>query len=107
MNFDCIICFEKYNDSNRKPLVLIPCGHTICKKCSESIDNCPKCRKNIERKVENWDLIPSYDTRPSEPPQMSSITDQNNDPLWVSLRKYLVIDVDEKQKELFKALGVK
>jgi hypothetical protein len=38
---------------------------------------------------------------------MSSITDQNNDPLWVSLRKYLVIDVDEKQKELFKALEVK
>jgi hypothetical protein len=99
MNFDCIICFEKYNDSNRKPHVLIPCGHTICKECSESIDNCPKCRKNIERKVENWDLIP--------PPQMSSITDQNNDPLWVSLRKYLVIDVDEKQKELFKALEVK
>ena len=107
MNFDCIICFEKYNDSNRKPHVLIPCGHTICKECSESIDNCPKCRKNIERKVENWDLIPSYDTRPSEPPQMSSITDQNNDPLWVSLRKYLVIDVDEKQKELFKALQEK
>jgi hypothetical protein len=73
----------------------------------ESIDNCPKCRKNIERTVENWDFIPSHDTRPSVPPQMSSINDQNKDPLWVSLRKYLVIDVDEKQKELFKALQEK
>jgi len=73
----------------------------------ESIDNCPKCRKNIERTVENWDLIPSHDTRPSVPPQMSSINDQNKDPLWVSLRKCLVNDVDEKQKELFKALQEK
>ena len=107
MNFDCIICFEKYNDSNRKPLVLIPCGHTICGECLESIDKCPTCRENIERTVENWDLIPSHDTRPSVPPQMSSINDQNKDPLWVSLRKYLVIDVDEKKKELFKALQEK
>jgi len=89
MNFDCIICFERYNDSNRKPHVLIPCGHTICGECLKSIDNCPKCRKNIERTVENWDLIPSHD------------------PFWVSLRKCLVIDVDEKQKELFKALQEK
>jgi hypothetical protein len=73
----------------------------------ESIDNCPKCRKNIERTVENWDFIPSHDTRPSVPPQMSSINDQNNDPLWASLRKDLVIDVEEKQKELFKALQEK
>ena len=107
MNLDCIICLERYNDSNRKPHVLFPCGHTICGECLESIDNCPKCRKNIERTVENWDFIPSHDTRPSVPPQMSSINDQNKDPLWVSLRKYLVIDVDEKQKELFKALQEK
>ncbi len=94
MNIDCIICYENYNDSNRKPYLLIPCGHTICGECSESIDNCPKCRKKSEGKVENWDLIPS------------AIPEQNN-PLWVSLRKYLVIDVDEKEEELFKALEVK
>jgi len=59
MNIDCIICYENYNDSNRKPYLLISCGHTICGECSELIDNCPKCRKKIEGKVENWDLIPS------------------------------------------------
>ena len=102
MNFDCVVCYEQYNDSNRKPQVLIPCGHTICGECLGSITNCPKCRKNIERTVENWDLIPSNDTKPSAPHQMSSINDQTNDPFWVSFRKYLVIDVDDKQKELSK-----
>ena len=52
MNFDCVVCYEQYNDSNRKPQVLIPCGHTICGECLGSITNCPKCRKNIERTVE-------------------------------------------------------
>ena len=107
MNFDCVVCYEQYNDSNRKPQVLFPCGHTICKECLGSITNCPKCRKNIERTVVNWDLIPSNDTRPSAPHQMSSINDQTNDPFWVSFRKYLVIDVDDKQKELSKALEEK
>jgi len=76
---------------------LIPCGHTICGECLKSIDNCPKCRKNIERTVENWDLIPSDDSRPSIPPQMSLINDQNKDQFWVSLRNYLVIDLDESE----------
>ena len=107
MNFDCVVCYEQYNDSNRKPQMLIPCGHTICGECLGSITNCPKCRKNIERTVVNWDLIPSNDTRPSAPHQMSSINDQTNDPFWVSFRKYLVIDVDDKQKELSKALEEK
>ena len=93
MNFDCVVCYEQYNDSNRMPHMLIPCGHTICRECLGSITNCPKCRKNIERTVENWDLIPS--------------NDQTNDPFWVSFRKYLVIDVDDKQKELSKALEEK
>ena len=75
MNFDCVVCYEQYNDSNRMPHMLIPCGHTICRECLGSITNCPKCRKNIERTVENWDLIPSNDTRPSAPHQMSSIND--------------------------------
>ena len=59
MNSDCIICFESYNDSNRKPHTLIPCGHTICGVCLESINNCPECRMLIERTVVSYALIPS------------------------------------------------
>ena len=59
MNENCIICFESYNDSDRKPKALIPCGHIVCGKCLDSINKCPKCRKNIEKSVIIWDLIPS------------------------------------------------
>ena len=101
MNSDCIICFESYNDSNRKPHTLIPCGHTICGVCLESINNCPECRMLIERTVVSYALIPSATT------PRSSINEQTNDPLWVSLRKHLVIDVEEKEKKLAKILEEK
>lgn len=52
MNVNCIICFENYNDSNRKPKALIPCGHIVCGKCLDLIKECPNCRKNIEKSVE-------------------------------------------------------
>ena len=42
----CPICFDK--ESN---IVLIPCGHIICKTCYELSNNlfCPICRSNIEK----------------------------------------------------------
>jgi len=106
MKSDCIICLESYNDSNRKPHTLIPCGHTICGVCLESlsrmsINNCPECRMLIERTVVSYALIPSATT------PRSSINEQTNDILWVSLHKDLVIDVEEKEKELAKILEEK
>ena len=108
MNNECIICFETYNDSTIKPNVLIPCGHTVCGKCLESINKCPKCRKNIEKTVINWDSVPSsicVNNRPSAP--ISSIKDQTDVPLRVSLHKYLVIDVEEKRNKLIKVMEAK
>ena len=80
---------------------MIPCGHTICGVCLESINNCPECRMLIERTVVSYALIPSATT------PRSSINEQTNDILWVSLHKDLVIDVEEKEKELAKILEEK
>ena len=49
---ECKICFETYNTTNRKPLVL-PCGHTFCKvtisdlihKKQRGAIECPLCKK--------------------------------------------------------------
>jgi len=38
----CSICLEK-----GKSIVLIPCGHTFCKKCPEKLLECPICRSHI------------------------------------------------------------
>ncbi len=30
---NCKICYENYNDNDRTPILLFPCGHTFCKSC--------------------------------------------------------------------------
>ena len=40
--FLCNICME-----GKKDTVLIPCGHTLCKKCQTKIQECAICRSKI------------------------------------------------------------
>ena len=39
---DCPICLEHPRDT-----LLVPCGHLLCKRCSEMIDACPICRAEV------------------------------------------------------------
>ena len=45
----CMICTEEYDNDNRAPQILIPCGHNICKFCLINMNNnkCPYCLTNI------------------------------------------------------------
>ena len=73
----------------------------ICQECLGSIQTkkCPKCTQIFETTIINWDKIPSNENLASViNPQPYDLVD----PLWVSLNKYLVIDVEEKQKLLLK-----
>ncbi len=73
----------------------------ICQECLGKIQTkkCPKCTQIFETTIINWDKIPSNENLASviNPQPYDSV-----DPLWVSLNKYLVIDVEEKQKLLLK-----
>ncbi len=41
--YNCPVCYDKYD----KPIVYT-CGHGLCKKCDEKIENtCPICRASI------------------------------------------------------------
>jgi hypothetical protein len=58
-NFQCTICFEEYDLTKRKPLIL-ECGHTICNLCVKDILKCAKkccpfCNKSlIKRNVSSF-----------------------------------------------------
>lgn len=44
--YDCELCLESYNIYDKKPHSIVPCGHSICIKCLNSLrkEVCPFCR---------------------------------------------------------------
>ena len=56
---ECDICFEKFDHSINKPLVLFRCAHTMCSKCVSLLSEpkCPSCGCVIEETRPNWSLL--------------------------------------------------
>jgi len=57
--FNCSICFNQFDQKERKPKILPKCGHTICLFCLENIlkANQPKCpldRQPLETNLESF-----------------------------------------------------
>ena len=49
-NLNCIICFD-----NQIQVVFLPCGHQLaCLTCSQKMQTCPICRKEIESKLRTY-----------------------------------------------------
>ena len=54
---NCQNCNRSYNNSNRVPLLLISCGHSLCSNCAElKFTNgeliCPEClTKNVAENI--------------------------------------------------------
>lgn len=45
--FICDICM-----ANKKDIVLVPCGHTLCKECRPNIEKCHFCNSKINGHLE-------------------------------------------------------
>jgi hypothetical protein len=45
----CTICTER-----PKNTVLVPCGHFFCSVCSRTVEQCPICRRCIERRIKTF-----------------------------------------------------
>lgn len=50
---NCLKCNKTYNNSNRIPLLLIACGHSLCSACAKNLyENqcviCPECKTKNE-----------------------------------------------------------
>ena len=41
--FECKICMDELNK-----IMLVPCGHCFCLKCSKNLTECPICRSQIQ-----------------------------------------------------------
>lgn len=39
----CSICLEAFTDGDRYPMNVMPCGHTFCKQCCQSLNLCFTC----------------------------------------------------------------
>jgi len=67
ITFECQICFEEYNNDDKKPMVL-DCGHTICNSCLMSIlstnqvrlRKCPFDNKELKRNANEYPVNWSY-----------------------------------------------
>ena len=56
---ECSICFNKYDNAQRKPYVINPCGHCFCFKCLAELPSqlCPNDRGKIESKTLNRAIL--------------------------------------------------
>lgn len=59
LKYECELCLESYNVYDRKPYSLVPCGHSLCIKCFESLTKtvCPYCRCGFTSKIPNWEIV--------------------------------------------------
>lgn len=76
---DCEICMKIFDSRYNTPMVLIPCGHSICNSCLICVKTCPFCRSNICCSIKNWRIIDVED--------MNSNNNENNN--YISLELYL------------------
>lgn len=72
---DCEICLEKYDKVERKPMTIIPCGHTYCLDClgrlKRQINKCPKCKQPISSKKPSYAVLSILD--------LNLVVDMNSD----------------------------
>lgn len=56
--YECELCLDVFNLYDRKPVCLVPCGHSLCMKCFDSLRKnvCPFCRVPYENKIINWEI---------------------------------------------------
>jgi hypothetical protein len=75
----CKICFEEYDHFIHKPYIILPCAHSACIKCLETLMKttkiCPIDRGQIQNKKPNWELIDILDNAVPEP--ISSLKNEN------------------------------
>jgi hypothetical protein len=57
----CRLCDKKYNHEENRPVCLMPCGHTYCRKCTQiesaqinTKRTCPACKLGFNQ------IIPDY-----------------------------------------------
>lgn len=109
--YSCPICYEMYNNEERKPLVLFPCGHSVCESCkkkSEEINygkpnKCCYCNQKYTSSTVNYALL-SVLALQSSPQANKPKFDYKNE-LQIAIQRYGILtsqlrESQEKAKKL-------
>ena len=48
---ECGVCFTEFGDKCRKH-ALAPCGHQLCGKCAQEVQECPFCKQSISMRLQ-------------------------------------------------------
>ncbi|XP_055871798.1 uncharacterized protein LOC106078670 isoform X3 [Biomphalaria glabrata] len=65
----CFVCKNLMISSQHVPMMVIPCGHTLCKTCSEKRNSCPSCDcpiKSLTINIMLQQVIQEYHTPKSK-----------------------------------------
>ncbi len=65
----CVICEETYDENEKRPMAIFPCGHTYCRLCLSKLQNnhCPECRASIEQTATNYAVLKQIEVQSSNP----------------------------------------
>lgn len=59
LKLTCNICFDEYNQLDKKPYMLLDCMHTFCQSCIKTfkVKDCPNCKNHFHTSKSNLKLI--------------------------------------------------
>ncbi|CAJ0922350.1 unnamed protein product, partial [Mesorhabditis belari] len=72
-NFTCPICFDDYDQSSHKPMIISECGHTLCQTCVNRLVECPECRAPIQRVIVNFAFKNAIEERELQDVQVNQL----------------------------------
>ncbi|KAL0224751.1 hypothetical protein RCL1_002663 [Eukaryota sp. TZLM3-RCL] len=54
-SFSCCVCWDLMDTAAKVPVILVPCGHSVCKACIDHLSrrSCPICRQSYSNQVDN------------------------------------------------------
>jgi hypothetical protein len=50
----CPICQKPFDIGAHRPMILEPCGHTLCHTCIATSEQCPFCSERKTSQIDNW-----------------------------------------------------
>jgi len=101
-SMECEICEELYNETNRQPYLITPCGHCFCLECCNKLidQSCPKCRGLALSKTINRGLLDLInDSTNSIANNKKRPTTARESKIYQSFDK-LLSDIDEAKTKL-------
>ena len=100
--YKCPICYEQFDSQDKKPIVLFPCGHSICSEClkhyerSTNSRKCCMCNSSYKSTAVNYALLNAMGQASSA--QSKQSFDFKKD-LSMALKRYELLMMQRKELE--------